>query len=105
MPHSPPPMNTIFANFISAPLLCGALPLAFDDSALAHDDVDKRLDVSQPRLEVDDAGAQQVAASDNRIRDEGVAPALQAVEQPCPARAVHVPDRARRAQPTPTRHV
>jgi len=39
------------------------------------------LDVGQLRMEVDDAGAQHVAASHYRVRDENLAPALQALEE------------------------
>jgi hypothetical protein len=52
--------KTILANFISAPFLGDGPQLAFRDSALAHHDADKRLDICQLRMEVDDAGSQQV---------------------------------------------
>src|SRR5687767_2665911 len=42
----------------------------------------QRLDVGPRRPEIDDARAQDVAAVDDRVRDERLAAALQAVEQP-----------------------
>ena len=60
-------------------------------------DLRQRLDVGPLGVEVDDAGAQHVAAGDDRVRDEDLAAALQPVEQRSVER-VELAARPRRAQ-------
>ena len=55
--------------------------LRVDRTADAGDDLGQRLHVSLCRVKVHDAGAQHVAAGDDRVRDERLASALQAIEQ------------------------
>ena len=61
---------------------------------------------SAARVEVDDAGAQRVAAADHRVRDEHFAAALQPIEQRAvervemAARALRSPSVARRSRGT-----